>query len=143
LGIFLPIEFARAKECLTQVNLLPCAWKRTGDLSGGQQQRGAIARALIQEAKIILADEPIASLDPAAAEEVMILLRNLNQTRNITMLISLHQIDFALRFCNRAIVLHEGKITYDGPTAGLSQSRIDSFYKNKPDDQDVLLRKLR
>lgn len=142
LGIFMPKEFARAKECLAHVNLLNYAWKRTGNLSGGQQQRGAIARALIQDAKIILADEPIASLDPVAAEEVMVLLRNINKTQNITILVSLHQIDFALRFCDRAIVLHQGKITYDGPKTGLTALQTDGFYKNKTNNPNFLPRKM-
>lgn len=130
-GIFLPSEFARAKECLSHVGLMPQAWQRTDTLSGGQQQRGAIARALLQDAQLVLADEPIASLDPLSAEAVMSLLRKLKRERNITVLVSLHQIDFALRYCDRAIVLQKGKILYDGPTAGLPASTIEAFYKDE------------
>lgn len=131
LGIFTPAEFERAGTCLAQVGLPSQAWRRTGTLSGGQQQRGAIARALLQDAKIILADEPIASLDPSSAEGTMSLLRKLNKERGITILVSLHQIDFAMRFCDRAVVLHKGRMIYDGPTAGLPSSKIESFYHDE------------
>jgi phosphonate transport system ATP-binding protein len=128
LGIFLPQEFVKAKDALRDVGLLDCAWQRAGSLSGGQQQRAAIARALMQDAKILLADEPIASLDPASSHQVMMLLKTLNETHRLTVIVSLHQVDFALRFCKRAIVLRAGRVLYDGPTQGLSPAKIDNFY---------------
>jgi phosphonate transport system ATP-binding protein len=78
------------------------AYQRVSTLSGGQQQRVAIARALMQQAKVILADEPIASLDPESARIVMDTLRDINQTDGITVVVTLHQVDYALRYCEHA-----------------------------------------
>src|SRR4029079_4815088 len=94
------------------------ASQRANTLSGGQQQRGAIARALVQKAKIILADEPVASLDPVAARRVMETLCDLNATDGLTVIVTLHQVDYALRYCRRVVALKEGKVVYDGPTDG-------------------------
>jgi phosphonate transport system ATP-binding protein len=91
--------------------------QRANTLSGGQQQRGAIARALVQKAKIILADEPVASLDPVSARRVMEILRDLNKQDGLTVLVTLHQVDYALRYCDRVVALKAGKIVYDGPPA--------------------------
>src|SRR5205085_2930367 len=93
---------------LAAVGILEQAYQRAGDLSGGQQQRAALARTLVQKARIILADEPIASLDPESSRNVMEILARMNAERGLTVLVSLHQIDFAIRYCPRAIALHEG-----------------------------------
>ena len=91
-----------------RVGVADCAGQRAGTLSGGQQQRGAIARALVQKAKIILADEPVASLDPVAARRVMELLRDLNRSDGLTVMVTLHQVDYALRYCDRVVALKAG-----------------------------------
>ncbi|CAJ6268549.1 phosphonates transport ATP-binding protein PhnC [Burkholderia pseudomallei] len=103
-------------------------FSRAANLSGGQQQRAALARALVQRARIILADEPIASLDPAASRRVMEMLRALNANHRLTVLVSLHQIDVALRFCPRVVALRAGRIVYDGPSAALTRERLHALY---------------
>ena len=117
-----------AMAALTRVGVADHASQRAGALSGGQQQRGAIARALVQRAKIILADEPVASLDPVAARRVMAILQGLNADDGLTLLVSLHQVDYALRYCNRVVALKGGRIVYDGPPSGLGQDRLVDIY---------------
>ncbi|ETJ43115.1 Phosphonates import ATP-binding protein PhnC, partial [human gut metagenome] len=90
-------------QALTRVGMGHFAHQRVSTLSGGQQQRVAIARALMQQAKVILADEPIASLDPESARIVMDTLRDINQNDGITVVVTLHQVDYALRYCERIV----------------------------------------
>jgi phosphonate transport system ATP-binding protein len=104
------------------------ATQRASTLSGGQQQRGAIARAMVQQAEIILADEPIASLDPESSRNVMESLSQLNQEDGVTILVSLHQIDFAMRYCPRSIALKQGSVVYDGPTNQLTVAKLQEIY---------------
>lgn len=111
------------------------ASQRANTLSGGQQQRGAIARALVQKAKIILADEPVASLDPVSARRVMDILRELNRNDGLTVLVTLHQVDYALRYCDRVVALKAGKVVYDGPADGLKTEQLIDIYG--PEFEDV------
>jgi phosphate/phosphite/phosphonate ABC transporter binding protein len=104
------------------------AAQRARTLSGGQQQRGAIARAMVQGARIILADEPIASLDPESARKVMTSLAQLNREDGVTVLVSLHQIAFARRYCPLVVALKEGLVVYDGPSADLTGDRLHAIY---------------
>jgi phosphonate transport system ATP-binding protein len=104
------------------------AARRTGTLSGGQQQRTAIARALCQQANIILADEPIASLDPESSALVMDLLTAIARTEHATLLVSLHQLDVAIRSCERVIALRNGRICFDGPSSALNGDLLYSIY---------------
>jgi phosphonate transport system ATP-binding protein len=97
-------------------------------LSGGQQQRTAIARALCQQANIILADEPIASLDPESSALVMDLLTAIARTEHATLLVSLHQLDVAIRSCERVIALRNGRICFDGPSSALNGDLLYSIY---------------
>jgi phosphonate transport system ATP-binding protein len=120
---------------LGRVGVAEYAAQRANTLSGGQQQRGAIARALVQKAKIILADEPVASLDPVAARKVMEILRDLNKTDGLTVVVTLHQVDYALRYCDRVIALKSGKIVYDGLASGLEQKQLIEIYG--PEFEDV------
>ena len=99
-----------------------------GKLSGGQQQRAAIARALVQRARVLLADEPIASLDPESSRNVMETLRDLNQKDGLTVLVTLHQVDYALSFCPRTIALKHGRVVYDGPSAELTPAFLKRLY---------------
>jgi len=108
-----------------------CIYKRASYLSGGQQQRVAIARAIEQKAKIILADEPIASLDPESARKVMRLLHKLNKEDNVTVIVSLHQVDYALRYCGRIIGLQKGKIIFDGTPNELTNEKLYEIYGAK------------
>ncbi len=113
---------------LSRMGIADHAGQRAGALSGGQQQRGAIARALVQRAKVILADEPVASLDPVAARRVMAILQGLNAEDGLTVLVSLHQVDYALRYCGRVVALKAGRIVYDGPPSGLGQDQLVDIY---------------
>ena len=117
-----------AMAALARVGLADFAARRTGTLSGGQQQRTAIARALCQQANIILADEPIASLDPESAALVMDLLTDIARSEGATLVVSLHQLDIAVRTCERVIALREGRICFDGPCAELSGDLLHSIY---------------
>jgi phosphonate transport system ATP-binding protein len=124
-----------AMAALVRVGVAEHAGQRASTLSGGQQQRGAIARALVQEAKLLLADEPVASLDPVAARRVMELLAGLNKADGLTVLITLHQVDYALRYCDRVVALKAGRLVYDGPAAGLGRERLIEIYG--PEFEDV------
>lgn len=119
---------AAAMAALARVGVAEYAGQRANTLSGGQQQRGAIARALVQKAKIILADEPVASLDPVSARRVMELLRELNTVDGLTIVVTLHQVDYALRYCDRVVALKAGNIVYDGPSADLGKDRLIDIY---------------
>ncbi|MCX7137945.1 MAG: phosphonate ABC transporter ATP-binding protein [Proteobacteria bacterium] len=113
---------------LAAVGIAEQAYRRAGTLSGGQQQRAALARTLVQRARIILADEPIASLDPESSRNVMDILSRINRERGLTVLVSLHQIDFALRYCPRTIALHQGRVVYDGPSKNLDPATLRRIY---------------
>jgi phosphonate transport system ATP-binding protein len=124
-----------AMAALHRVGVADYAAQRANTLSGGQQQRGAIARALVQKAKIILADEPVASLDPVSARKVMEILRDLNKTDGLTVVVTLHQVDYALRYCDRVVALKAGRKVYDGPTSGLGRDKLIDIYG--PEFEDV------
>jgi phosphonate transport system ATP-binding protein len=128
LGRFTQDEKRRAMRALARVGIAEHALKRGSDLSGGQQQRAAIARTLMQGAEFIVADEPIASLDPSSARRVMDILADLNRSDNITILVSLHQVEYALRYCPRTIALKAGKIAYDGPSSALTPELLTVLY---------------
>lgn len=127
-------EHARAHEALVRVGIERCAWQRASTLSGGQQQRAAISRALVQQAKLILADEPVASLDPASSRKVMELLAELNRELGVTVLVSLHQVEHAFAFCPRTIALRAGEVVFDGPTRTLTAERLRALYGTQSDE---------
>ncbi|MDR9892636.1 phosphonate ABC transporter ATP-binding protein [Pseudenterobacter timonensis] len=120
----------RALQALTRVGMAHFASQRVSNLSGGQQQRVAIARALMQQAKIILADEPIASLDPESARIVMEILRDINQKDGITVVVTLHQVDYALRYCERIVALRQGHLFFDGASHAFDNDRFDHLYRS-------------
>jgi phosphonate transport system ATP-binding protein len=128
LGRFTERDKRRAMRALARVGIAEHALKRGCDLSGGQQQRAAIARTLTQGAEFIVADEPIASLDPASARRVMDILADLNRNDGITVLVSLHQVEYALRYCARTIALKSGRIVYDGPSSALTAELLTALY---------------
>lgn len=113
---------------LDRLGMAETAFKRTQHLSGGQQQRVAIARAMLQQPEILLADEPVASLDPINSEIVMQSIAELNRDRNITLLINLHSVDLARRYCRRVIGMNSGKIVFDAPVEQLTDAAIDRIY---------------
>ena len=119
---------AEAWRALKSVGIENLAWQRASTLSGGQQQRVAIARALVQRARLILADEPIASLDPESARNVMEILARINREHGITVLVSLHQVQFARRYCTRTVALRLGEVVYDGPSADLTAPLLRQLY---------------
>jgi len=121
-------EKRRAMHALARVGMAEHALKRGIDLSGGQQQRAAIARTLVQGAELLIADEPIASLDPGSARRVMDILADMNRRDGITVLISLHQVEYALSYCPRTIALKAGRIVYDGPSDALTPALLCSIY---------------
>jgi phosphonate transport system ATP-binding protein len=136
-GWFTREEKQRAMRALNAVGLAPCASQRASTLSGGQQQRAAIARAIEQRARIILADEPIASLDPESARMVMTSLKSLNQDSGVTVLISLHQVQFALTYCPRSIAMKAGRIVFDGPSDALTPSVLRDIYGLKVSEFNI------
>jgi len=127
-------DVAAALEALAAVGIAETAWRRAATLSGGQQQRAAMARALVQGARLLLADEPIASLDPESARKVMDILADLNRTRGLTVLVSLHQVDTALRYCRRVIALDRGRVVYDGAAAALTPDLLRRLYGATADE---------
>jgi len=128
LGNFTMDEKRGAMHALDRVGMSEHALKRGLELSGGQQQRAAIARTLVQGAELLIADEPIASLDPASARRVMDILADMNRQDGITILVSLHQVEYALTYCPRAIALKAGKVVYDGPSDELTPAVLSSIY---------------
>ena len=137
LGWFRRDEKLRAMHALHRVGLADYATQRASTLSGGQQQRAAIARAMEQRARIILADEPIASLDPESARLVMECLTALNRHDGVTVLVSLHQVQFALQYCERSIAMKEGRVVYDGPSAELTTTALRNIYGLKSTEFDL------
>ncbi len=121
-------DIARALECLDRVGLADKAMQRADQLSGGERQRVGIARAIAQNPRIILADEPVASLDPATAQTVLELLRRISREDGLTVLFSLHQIELACRFGDRVIGLSGGEIVFDGRPEELTERPLGLIY---------------
>ena len=125
---------AEAMAALHRMGVADYAGQRANTLSGGQQQRGAIARCLVQGATAILADEPVASLDPVSARKVMEALRDLNRDDGLSVIVTLHHVEYAVRYCRRVVALQAGKVVYDGPTAGLTRELLVRIYGPEFDD---------
>jgi phosphonate transport system ATP-binding protein len=134
LGRYTEEDKRRAVEILEQTGLGGFLYQRAGELSGGQRQRVGIVRALMQQPAALLCDEPIASLDPASAQVVMDLIRDVCRKNNIACIVNLHQVDAALKYADRIIGMFEGEIVYDGPTGELKEAVIERIY-GKPMDQ--------
>ena len=125
---------ASATSCLAwsaicEVGLQAQVHQRADTLSGGEQQRVAVARALAQQPSIILADEPVSSLDPAWAEDVLELIGQVRQHHGATLVMSLHQPELASRFARRIIGLRAGRVVFDGPPAALSDAHLEELYR--------------
>ncbi|EJE48442.1 phosphonate ABC transporter, ATP-binding protein [Acidovorax sp. CF316] len=134
LRVFRPHERALALEALARVGIADCHAQRASTLSGGQQQRAAIARTLVQGAKVVLADEPIASLDPESSRKVMDILARINREDGSTVIVSLHQVDVAIKYCPRVVALHQGRVVYDGPSAALTPALLRELYGVQADE---------
>ena len=128
LGIFSKDQKMRALEALDKVGILDKAYTRCDQLSGGQQQRVALARTLNQNPTIILADEPVASLDPVTAHQVMSDFKRINQELNISILINIHHVDLALEYADRVIGIRAGEIVFDGPASTITKELLDEIY---------------
>lgn len=118
----------RALECIDQVGLLSKAYNKTSFLSGGQKQRVGIARALARNPQVILADEPVASLDPMTAFQVLSLLKEISASEGITVICNLHQVDLALKFADRIVGLTNGNIILDTSSKNLNSKYIEKIY---------------
>ena len=128
LNIFSDEERAQALMALERLGIAQTALQRAGTLSGGQQQRVAIARALLQSPKMILADEPIASLDPLNAQVVMDSLADINRREGMTVITNLHTLDTARAYCERVIGMSAGKVVFDGPARDLTPEAVKMIY---------------
>ncbi len=117
-----------ALDLLKELGLEAFSYNRASDLSGGQKQRVGIARAIMQNPKLLLCDEPIASLDPSSAKTIMELLHDMTQKRNIACIVNLHQLDVALKYSTRIIGLSKGEIVFDGSPELLSDEMIERIY---------------
>ena len=128
-GIFTTDEKLKALDSLDKVGILDKAFVRADQLSGGQQQRVALARTLAQNPQIILADEPVASLDPVTAKQVMDDFKRINRDMNITVLINIHHVELALQYASRVVGIRAGEIVYDGTVENVTQQVLDSIYQ--------------
>lgn len=128
-GIFTKEEKLKALDSLDKVGILDKAFVRADQLSGGQQQRVALARTLAQNPQIILADEPVASLDPVTAKQVMDDFKRINRDMNITVLINIHHVELALQYASRVVGIRAGEIVYDGTVENVTQQVLDSIYQ--------------
>jgi phosphonate transport system ATP-binding protein len=131
LRLFSREEKRHALLNLKRVGLLEHAYKRADELSGGEQQRVAIARTLMQEPAIILADEPVSSLDPKLSRVVLDILKRICREDGITAVVSLHTLELTREYADRVIGLRQGRVLFDGPTATLTDAMIDSVYQRK------------
>lgn len=127
-GLFSVEDYDRTKEALESVGLSDKLHARSDELSGGQQQRVSIARALVQQADIILADEPVASLDPITAEKVMEDLSAINKDMGKTIIVNIHSVSLAKRYAKRILALKQGEIVFDGAPTELSEERLEAIY---------------
>ncbi|QIB35043.1 phosphonate ABC transporter ATP-binding protein [Ancylobacter pratisalsi] len=127
-GLFNADEKRTAYAALAEVGIAQHAAKRARELSGGQQQRVAIARALVQGAKLVLADEPIASLDPKSAKRVMDTLVTMSRDYGIALVVSLHQVDYATAYFDRVIAMNGGRVVFDGPASKINAGFLTELY---------------
>ncbi len=134
LGIFPKKMRLEALEALDKVGILEKAYTRVDQLSGGQQQRVALARTLAQNPSIILADEPVAALDPVTAKVVMDDFRNINKNMGITVLINIHHVELALEYCDRVVGIRAGQVVFDGPSSAVDKTVLASIYGEKNDE---------
>ncbi|MBO8435394.1 MAG: phosphonate ABC transporter ATP-binding protein [Spirochaetes bacterium] len=135
LGIFPKSMRLKALEALDKVGILEKAYTRVDQLSGGQQQRVALARTLAQNPSIILADEPVAALDPVTAKIVMDDFRNINKNMGITVLINIHHVELALEYCDRVVGVRSGQIVFDGPSSAVDKTVLASIYGDENDEE--------
>lgn len=137
-GLFSKKDKIEALEALDKMGIVEKAFLRSDQLSGGQQQRVALARTLVQNPEIILADEPVASLDPVTAKQVMDDFKRINKEMNISILINIHHVELALEYADRIIGIQDGKIVYDGKAENVNNEILDRIYKNDLDRKSTV-----
>jgi phosphonate transport system ATP-binding protein len=139
-GLYSKDDKLQALESLHKVGILEKAYIRADQLSGGQQQRVALARTLSQNPSIILADEPVASLDPITANQIMKDFEKINKEENITILVNMHHVDLALKYANRVIGINNGEIIYDGPSKKITEDLLKKIYGRELTDEDIMFK---
>ncbi|WP_085522264.1 phosphonate ABC transporter ATP-binding protein [Tuberibacillus sp. Marseille-P3662] len=137
LNLYSKDDRAMAYDNLKRVNIDDRIYNRADQLSGGQQQRVSIARVLTQEPNVILADEPVASLDPPTSHQVMTYLRKVNQEDNITTIVNLHFIDMAMEYADRIIGMRDGEVVFDGPVSEVDEQTFERIYDRPIHDDDL------
>lgn len=138
LGIYSKEDKIAALEALEKVGILDKAYVRADQLSGGQQQRVALARTLAQNPEVILADEPVAALDPITAAQVMDDFKKFNKDMNISILINIHHVDLALKYASRVIGIKAGEIIYDGPAKNVDGQILKQIYGRELADDEIM-----
>lgn len=129
LGIFSDDDYERAARALRQVGLEDKIFQRADNLSGGQKQRVAIAKTLCQRPKIVLADEPVASLDVSTSQTVMEYFKKVNEKKNMTIIINLHDVNLAKKYCDRIIALKQGRVVFDGGAGEIDHELLRKIYE--------------
>ena len=142
LSLIYPIDISSAAEVAEKVGILECLWEKTSKLSGGEQQRVAIARTLIQNPSHILADEPVASVDPSRADSILILLKKLSEENKTTLVVNIHDIALALKFFPRIIGIRNGKIEFDLNSKEITKENLQKLYEGDKEFQYESLNKL-
>lgn len=137
-GLYSKEEKIEALEALDKVGLLDKAFVRVDKLSGGQRQRVALARTIAQDPQIILADEPVASLDPITAEKVMDDFKLINEESNITVIANMHHVDVALKYAHRVIGVKAGEVVFDGPSNAVNENVLEEIYGRKLCDDELM-----
>lgn len=138
LGIYSKEDKIAALEALDKVGILDKAYVRADQLSGGQQQRVALARTLAQNPEVILADEPVAALDPITAAQVMDDFKKFNEEMNISILINIHHVDLALKYASRVIGIKAGEIIYDGPAKDVDGEVLKAIYGRELSNDEIM-----
>ena len=138
IGLYSKEEKVAALEALDKVGILDKAYVRADQLSGGQQQRVALARTLAQNPELILADEPVAALDPITAAQVMDDFKKINREMNISILINIHHVDLALKYADRVIGIKAGEIVYDGPAKDVNGEILKQIYGRELSDDEIM-----
>ena len=128
LGLFTKEDYERTRQALESVGLLDKIHSRSDELSGGQQQRVSIARTLVQQADIILADEPVASLDPITSQKILKDLRKINQEMGKTVIVNIHSVEMAKTFSDRILAFKSGKVIFDGTPKQLDEKELERIY---------------
>ena len=131
LNIFSKADIKKSRQVLDRLGIVEKDLERADKLSGGQQQRVGLARALMQDPQLILADEPVSSLDPGTSRQIMNLLEDFNKQDGVAVICNLHLPSLAKEYGSRIIALNEGRIVYDGPANDLSESELNSFYDSQ------------